>query len=126
MSNNEVENAQSNPDQGAITIFDKIAQGQIPCDKVYEDEFVLAFRDVNPQAPVHILVIPKNRDGLSQLSHMKESQKEMVGHIMYVAQKVGREECPQGFRLVINDGKDGSQSIYHLHVHVLGGRQSKL
>lgn len=66
------------------TIFDKIVRGDIPCKEVYSDDKVLAFRDVNPVAPVHILVIPKNRDGLSQLSKARADQKELLGHIMYV------------------------------------------
>ena len=79
--------------------------------------------DINPQAPVHILVIPKNRDGLTKLSNAREDQKDILGHLMFVAQSVGKKECPNGFRIVINDGEEGAQSVYHLHVHVLGGRQ---
>lgn len=105
-----------------VTIFDKIIAGDIPCKEVYSDDKCLAFRDVNPTAPVHILVIPKNRDGLSQLSKARPDQKELLGHLMYVAQEVGAKECPGGFRIVINDGKDGAQSVYHLHLHVMGGR----
>mmetsp|Transcript_4224 Transcript_4224/g.12133 ORF Transcript_4224/g.12133 Transcript_4224/m.12133 type:complete len:196 (+) Transcript_4224:148-735(+) len=105
------------------TIFDKILSGDIPANKIHDDEFCIAFRDVNPQAPVHFLVIPKNRDGLTQLSKAREDQKELLGHMMYVAQKLGQEECPGGFRVVVNDGKDGAQSVYHLHIHVVGGRQ---
>lgn len=92
---------------------------------MYEDEQCMAFRDVNPQAPVHFLVIPKVKDGLSQLSLMREDQKMLMGHLMYVAQKVANDEGlgRTGFRLVINDGKDGAQSVYHLHIHVFGGRQ---
>ena len=80
---------------------------------------------VNPQAPVHFLVIPKARDGLSQLSLMREDQKLLLGHLMFVAQKVANDEGlgRTGFRTVINDGKDGAQSVYHLHIHVMGGRQ---
>ena len=79
--------------------------------------------DINPQAPVHIIVIPKHRDGLTKLSNAREDQKEILGHLMYVAQSVGKKECPDGFRIVINDGEHGAQSVYHLHLHVLGGRQ---
>lgn len=79
--------------------------------------------DINPQAPVHILVIPKNRDGLTMLSNAREDQKDILGHLLFVAQSVGKKECPNGFRLVINDGEHGAQSVYHLHIHVLGGRQ---
>jgi len=78
---------------------------------------------VTPQAPVHFLVIPKKRDGLTQLSKARDDQKELLGHLIFVAQQLGQKECPDGFRLVINDGKEGAQSVYHLHIHVMGGRQ---
>lgn len=97
--------------------------GEWPCTKVHEDDLALAFRDIAPQAPIHIVVIPKNRDGLTKLSNAREEQKDILGHLMFVAQMVGKKECPQGFRIVINDGEHGAQSVYHLHLHVLGGRQ---
>lgn len=81
--------------------------------------------DINPQAPVHIIVIPKHRDGLTKLSNARENQKDVLGHLLYVAQNVGKKECPDGFRIVINDGEHGAQSVYHLHLHVMGGRQMK-
>jgi len=92
-------------------------------ENVYEDDEALAFRDVNPVAPVHILVIPKHRDGLTAISKARADQKALLGHLMYVASKVGKKECPDGFRIVINDGVDGSQLVHHLHLHVVGGRQ---
>lgn len=110
-------------DDQPATIFDKIVAGEIPCDKVYEDDTALAFRDINPQAPVHILVIPKQRNGLTQLSKAVGSNKESLGHLLFVAGQIGQKECPKGFRLVVNDGSDGAQSVYHLHIHVIGGRQ---
>jgi histidine triad (HIT) family protein len=110
-------------DGGAPTIFDKIVSGEIPSNKLHEDDLCIAFRDVNPQAPAHFLVIPKVRDGLTQLSKARDDQKLLLGHLMYVAQAVAQKECPNGFRIVINDGKDGAQSVYHLHLHVMGGRQ---
>lgn len=113
----------SNDGAGPDTIFDKLLSGEWPTDKVYEDDRAFAFRDVNPAAPVHILVIPKNRDGLVSLSKAREDQKELLGHLMYVAQEVGKKECPNGFRIVINDGEEGAQSVFHLHLHILGGRQ---
>jgi len=100
-------------------------RGDIPCTEVYSDDKVLAFRDVNPTAPVHILVIPKDRDGMTQVTKARPDQKELLGHLMYVAQELGAKECPNGFRIVINDGKDGGQSVYHLHLHVIGGRPMK-
>ena len=85
----------------------------------------MVFRDVNPQAPTHLLVIPKDRDGLSRLSKADERHKAILGHLLFVAQKVAGEQGLQdeGFRVVVNDGPHGAQSIYHLHLHVLGGRQ---
>jgi histidine triad (HIT) family protein len=109
-------------DDGAPTIFDKIISGEIPSNKLHEDELCIAFHDVNPQAPTHFLVIPKYRDGLTQLSKARDDQKLLLGHLMYVAQDLAQTECPNGFRIVINDGKEGAQSVYHLHLHVLGGR----
>mmetsp|Transcript_13982 Transcript_13982/g.20936 ORF Transcript_13982/g.20936 Transcript_13982/m.20936 type:complete len:193 (+) Transcript_13982:63-641(+) len=113
----------SNDGAGPDTIFDKLLSGEWPTEKVYEDDRAFAFRDVSPQAPIHFLVIPKNRDGLVSLSKAREDQKELLGHLMYVAQEVGKKECPKGFRIVINDGEEGAQSVFHLHLHVLGGRQ---
>lgn len=109
---------------GPATVFDKILSGEWPSNKVHEDEHCLAFRDIAPQAPIHIVVIPKDRNGLTQLSQAKtETHKQMLGHLLFVAQQLGQQECPQGFRVVINDGEHGAQSVYHLHLHVLGGRQ---
>lgn len=125
----EVEKAQeaaknnAGGDGAPPTIFDKILSGDIPANKIHDDDICIAFRDVNPQAPVHFLVIPKHRDGLTQLSKAREDQKALIGHMMYVAQDLGRKECPDGFRVIVNDGKDGAQSVYHLHIHVMGGRQ---
>ena len=109
----------------APTFFDKLVAKQIPSTILYEDSECMAFRDINPQAPVHFLVIPKNKDGMNRLSNMREDQQGIVGHLMYVAQKVAHSEgcAAGGFRIVINDGALGCQSVYHLHIHVLGGRQ---
>eukprot|EP00405_Crypthecodinium_cohnii_P064033 CAMPEP_0195009446 /NCGR_PEP_ID=MMETSP0326_2-20130528/9310_1 /TAXON_ID=2866 ORGANISM="Crypthecodinium cohnii, Strain Seligo" /NCGR_SAMPLE_ID=MMETSP0326_2 /ASSEMBLY_ACC=CAM_ASM_000348 /LENGTH=143 /DNA_ID=CAMNT_0040017683 /DNA_START=99 /DNA_END=530 /DNA_ORIENTATION=+ len=112
-------------DGAAKTIFDKIISKQIPATVVYEDEKCLAFRDVNPQAPTHILVIPKDRDGLTQLSKARDDQAAILGHLMLIAGRIGDKECPNGFRLVVNDGQDGCQSVFHLHIHIVGGRQMK-
>ncbi|PIA42212.1 hypothetical protein AQUCO_02100231v1 [Aquilegia coerulea] len=93
----------------------------------YEDDKVLAFRDINLQAPVHVLVIPKFRDGLTQLSKAEERHREILGQLLYVARIVAEKEgiLKNGYRVVVNDGVDGCQSVYHLHLHVLGGRQMK-
>ncbi|CAL5227975.1 g11024 [Coccomyxa viridis] len=106
------------------TIFEKIISKDIPATIVYEDDTSLAFRDINPQAPVHFLVIPKQRGRLTQLSKGNEQDEQLVGHLMMIASKVAKQEgLDQGFRVVINDGPQGCQSVYHLHLHVLGGRQ---
>ncbi|KAK9821290.1 hypothetical protein WJX81_000713 [Elliptochloris bilobata] len=116
--------AQQHADGGTPTLFDKIINKQIPANIIYEDDTALAFRDINPQAPVHFLVIPKVRDGLTQLSKATEQQEQLLGHLLIVASKVAKQEgLDQGFRVVINDGRHGSQSVYHLHLHILGGRQ---
>jgi histidine triad (HIT) family protein len=108
-------------DDGKPTVFDKILSGEWSCNKVYEDELCLAFHDINPQGPVHVVVIPKKRDGLTMLSKARQDQKDILGHLLFIAgTEVGSKLCPQGFRIVINDGMHGSQSVYHLHVHVVG------
>lgn len=106
------------------TIFDKIIAKEIPADIIYEDDKCLAFNDVNPQAPTHFLVIPKDRDGLTRLSCAEDRHKEVLGHMMVVAQSLAKKQgLGDGFRLVVNDGPAGCQSVYHLHMHVLGGRK---
>ncbi|XP_057464735.1 14 kDa zinc-binding protein [Actinidia eriantha] len=111
---------------GAPTIFDKIIAKEIPSIIVYEDEKVLAFRDINPQAPVHVLVIPKFRDGLTELGKAEARQRDILGELLYAAKIVAEKEgILDGFRVVINSGATACQSVYHLHLHVLGGRQMK-
>ncbi len=106
----------------AETIFDKIIQREIPADVVYEDDDVLAFRDVTPQAPVHILIIPKRP--LVNLLDTQPSDTQLLGQLMqaavHVARTLGLDET--GFRVVVNAGPDGGQSVDHLHLHLLGGR----
>ncbi|XP_042498081.1 14 kDa zinc-binding protein [Macadamia integrifolia] len=118
--------AAASADSGAPTIFDKIIAKEIPSTIVYEDEKVLAFKDINPQAPVHVLVIPKFRDGLTRLSKAEPRHSEILGNLLYAAKIVAEKEgILDGFRVVINDGPSACQSVYHLHLHVLGGRQMK-
>ncbi|XP_057437847.1 14 kDa zinc-binding protein [Lotus japonicus] len=106
------------------TIFDRIINKEIPSTVVYEDDKVLAFRDIAPQAPVHILIIPKVRDGLTGLSKAEERHFEILGRLLHTAKLVAKQEgLDDGFRIVINDGPKGCQSVYHIHVHLLGGRQ---
>ncbi|XP_076946077.1 14 kDa zinc-binding protein-like [Bidens hawaiensis] len=111
---------------GAPTIFDKIISKEIPSSIVYEDEKVLAFRDINPQAPVHVLVIPKLRDGLTELGKAEPRHEDILGHLLHASKIVAEKEgIVDGFRVVINSGASACQSVYHLHLHVLGGRQLK-
>lgn len=106
----------------APTIFSKVIDKSIPADIIYEDGKCLAFRDISPQAPVHVLVIPKVP--IPRLSEAKDDDAELLGHLLIVAKNVAKKESlHDGYRIVINDGKHGAQSVYHLHVHVLGGRQ---
>ncbi|XP_050367261.1 14 kDa zinc-binding protein [Argentina anserina] len=118
--------AAANADSGTPTIFDKIIAKEIPSSIVYEDDKVLAFRDINPQAPVHVVIIPKIRDGLTELGKAESRHVEILGQLMYAAKIVAdKEGILHGFRVVINNGPDGCQSVYHLHLHLLGGRQMK-
>eukprot|EP00614_Pseudopedinella_elastica_P026072 CAMPEP_0172628444 /NCGR_PEP_ID=MMETSP1068-20121228/161902_1 /TAXON_ID=35684 /ORGANISM="Pseudopedinella elastica, Strain CCMP716" /LENGTH=130 /DNA_ID=CAMNT_0013438665 /DNA_START=188 /DNA_END=580 /DNA_ORIENTATION=- len=122
----EVDKAQTAAEEEAApTIFDKIIAGEIPCTKVYEDDEALAFRDISPQGPVHVLVIPKQRAGLTRLTKATPEHKAILGHLMFVAAEVARQEGldGDGCRFVVNDGKHGCQTVYHLHVHVIGGKQ---
>ena len=104
------------------TIFSKIIRREIPADIVYEDEQALAFRDVSPQAPTHILVIPK--EPLASVADAREQDVDLLGHLIIAARKVACDEgiLEDGFRLVVNTGKDGGQTVPHLHIHILGGR----
>ena len=104
-------------------IFCKIVAGEIPAKKVYEDERAVAFRDINPQAPTHALVIP--RAHVASLNEAGESDEALLGHLLRVAARVAREEGhdESGYRAVINTGAGAGQSVFHIHVHVLGGRR---
>ncbi|KAM7255993.1 hypothetical protein ACFE04_011734 [Oxalis oulophora] len=114
----------SDSDSDSPTIFDKIINKEIPSKVVYEDDQVLAFRDIAPQAPTHILIIPKKRDGLTGLSKAEERHCEILGRLLYTAKLIAKQEgLEEGFRIVINDGPNGCQSVYHIHVHLIGGRQ---
>ncbi|XP_072246824.1 adenosine 5'-monophosphoramidase HINT1 [Leuresthes tenuis] len=106
---------------GGDTIFGKIIRKEIPAKLIYEDDQCVAFHDVAPQAPTHILVVPKKP--IVQLSQAEDSDAALLGHMMLVAKKCAQEAgLSKGYRIVINDGPDGGQSVYHIHIHVLGGR----
>ncbi|NJK62544.1 MAG: histidine triad nucleotide-binding protein [Synechococcaceae cyanobacterium SM2_3_1] len=103
------------------TIFAKIIRKEVPAQIVYEDDQVLAFKDINPQAPVHILVIPKKE--IPQLSLAQEADQALLGKLLLTAKQVADQAgLTDGYRLIINNGSEGGQTVYHLHVHVLGGR----
>ena len=106
-----------------MTLFEKIVARQIPAQIVYEDDLVLAFRDISPQAPTHVLIVPKKP--LARIAEAMEADKELLGHLLLkateVAEKVGLKDA--GYRLVINNGRNGGESVPHLHCHILGGRQ---
>jgi histidine triad (HIT) family protein len=104
----------------ADTIFGKIARGEMKADVVYEDDLAVAFRDISPQAPTHILVIP--RKPIPRLSASGDGDAALLGHLLGVARKVASQEGLEDFRLVVNDGASAGQTVFHLHVHVLGGR----
>lgn len=108
-----------------VTIFDMIVSGKIPANIIYDDDQCLAFRDIAPVAAVHFLVIPKNRDGLTGISKAEPRHEALLGHMMVVAAKVAKAEKmdENGYRIVINEGKHGCQSVFHIHIHVIGGQQ---
>lgn len=110
------------PGGAAPTIFSRILDRSLPADILYEDQQCLVFRDVAPQAPVHFLVIPKKP--IPRISQAEEEDQQLLGHLLLVAKNIAKAEgLKDGYRLVVNDGKMGAQSVYHLHIHVLGGRQ---
>ncbi|MFG6097986.1 histidine triad nucleotide-binding protein [Leptothoe sp. ISB3NOV94-8A] len=103
------------------TIFSKIIRKEIPADIVYEDDLCLAFRDISPQAPTHILVIPKKP--IPKLSDAVVEDKELLGHMLLTVKEIADAEgLSNGYRVVINTGQDGGQTVFHLHMHLLGGR----
>ena len=106
-------------------LFCKIVAGQIPSTKVYEDETVLAFRDIAPQAPTHILVIPKNH--IASVAEISAENSAVVAHIFEVIAKIAKEEgLAEGYRVVSNCGAHAGQTVHHLHFHILGGKQLSL
>ncbi|VDN97173.1 unnamed protein product [Rodentolepis nana] len=117
----EIEKAQTaKPDDD--NIFAKIVRKEIPAKFIYEDEECVAFHDISPQAPTHFLVLPKKP--ISKLDAATDEDTKLLGHLLLVAKKVAAEQkLDKGFRVVINNGPHGGQSVYHLHVHVLGGKQ---
>ncbi len=103
-------------------LFCKVVAGEIPAVKVYEDDVCVAFEDISPQAPIHILVVP--REHLASLDKASGEQKELLGHLLFQAAGIAREKgvADDGYRVVINTNSDGGQTVFHLHVHLLAGR----
>ncbi len=107
----------------ADCLFCKIASGKIPADKVAESDRLVAFRDIEPQAPTHVLIIPK--DHIASLNDAEDA--ELLGHLLLLAREVAEHDnlSSRGYRVVLNTNAEGGQAVYHLHAHVLGGRQMK-
>jgi len=105
------------------TLFTRIINRELPADIVHEDEDIIAIRDINPQAPTHVLVIPKIE--IATVNDIKPEQAELIGKMVLAAQKIARAEgiAEDGYRLVINCNKHGCQEVFHLHMHLVGGRQ---
>jgi len=105
------------------TIFTKIINGEVPADIVYRDEWVTAFRDINPAAPVHILIVPNKE--IATVNDLTEADEQTAGRMLLAAAKIAAQEgiAESGYRLIINCNRDGGQEIYHLHLHLLGGRR---
>ena len=103
------------------TIFSKIIRKEIPADIVHEDEHCIAFRDINPQAPGHVLIIPRKE--IRNVAEMDDEDSPLLGHLLLTARNIARElGLDDGFRLVVNNGAKAGQTVWHLHVHLLGGR----
>jgi histidine triad (HIT) family protein len=106
------------------TLFQKIIDREIPAEIVYEDELSMAFKDINPVAPNHILIIPKKH--IPKISDAELGDKDLLGHLMYVAGEVARElGVEDAFRLVVNNGAEAQQTVFHLHIHLIAGRPFK-
>ncbi len=105
-----------------MTLFEKIIAREIPADILYEDEHCIAFRDINPQAPVHVLVVP--RKPVVNVASAEAEDAELLGQVLMAAKKVAEQEgiAAGGYRLVLNNGAEAGQTVFHLHCHVLGGR----
>lgn len=104
------------------SIFSRIIAGEIPADIVHQDELVTAFRDVNPAAPTHILIVPNQE--IASVNDLGDSQREVAGHMLLVARDLAAQEgvAEKGYRLIINTGPEGGQEVMHLHMHLIGGR----
>ena len=104
-----------------MTIFQQIIDGNIPADKVFEDERAIAFRDIQPQAPIHILVIPKKP--IQSLKDASPEDKELLGHLLLISSKIASQQGLTNWRTIINTGEEAGQTVFHLHLHIIGGRK---
>ena len=103
-------------------LFCNIIAGDIPSDQVYQDEQVIVFKDINPSAPVHLLVVP--RVHIESLNEMNDTHRELISHMMLLLPKIAKEQgLTGGFRSILNTGTEGGQLVFHLHIHLLGGKQ---
>ena len=104
-------------------LFCNMVSGAMPCDKVYENEYVLAFRDIDPKAPTHILIIPKKH--IKTLNEINKNDQDLLGELLLTAKKIAKDEGidTSGYRTVFNCNSDGGQTVFHIHMHLLGGRQ---
>jgi len=104
-------------------VFCQIVAGKLPSDIVYQDKEVIAFRDINPQSPTHVLIIPRRH--ISSLAELAEGEVSLIGHMVNIANQLAKKEgvAQSGYRLVVNCGQEGGQLVPHLHLHLLGGRQ---
>ena len=103
------------------TIFSKIINGEIPCEKLYEDELCIAFNDISAQAPIHFLVIPKKP--IVNLCECKEEDKDLLGHLLLIGKNIAISKNLKNWRTVINTGEESGQTVFHLHIHFLAGRK---
>ncbi|MFN2150324.1 MAG: histidine triad nucleotide-binding protein [Anaerolineales bacterium] len=106
-------------------IFCKIVAGEIPSSQVYADDLVTAFRDINPSAPTHVLIVPNRH--IASVNELKTEDESLVGHLFTIAQQIAAQEGidASGYRLIINSGPDGGQEVFHLHLHLLGGQRMR-
>lgn len=106
-------------------IFCKIVSGEIPSEKLYHDEYVTAFRDINPAAPTHVLIVPNRH--IPAVNDLTEQDETLVGHLITVARQLAVEAgiADSGYRLIMNNGPDGGQEVFHLHLHLLGGQRMR-
>tara|TARA_B100001146_G_scaffold30538_1_gene24018 strand:+ start:56 stop:400 length:345 start_codon:yes stop_codon:yes gene_type:complete len=104
-------------------LFCKMISGEIPCDIVYENESVFAFRDIDPKAPTHILLIPRKH--IRSINELGESERNLAGELLLTAKKIAKDEGidKSGFRTIFNTNSDGGQTVFHIHMHILGGRK---